>query len=149
MSSFCYAVYAKNCASAVISSSTFIGLAMCPFIPAFDSCHFQHIVDKREQEIVGGLPPVIFQVHKLYVPLQIVGIQCQQKAPVDILILIRRFQSGNRIGKSGTGDQRIFTGIDSNAGEQLMRMADLVGYTGIRRTKIRTQIKELIQELRR
>lgn len=33
--------------------------------------------------------------------------------------------------------------------EYLMRMADLVGYTGIRRSKIRMQIKELIQELRR
>ena len=33
--------------------------------------------------------------------------------------------------------------------EYLMRTADLVGYTGIRRTKIRMQIKELIQELRR
>lgn len=33
--------------------------------------------------------------------------------------------------------------------EYLMRMAELVGYTGIRRTKIRMQISELIQELRR
>lgn len=33
--------------------------------------------------------------------------------------------------------------------EYLMRMAELVGYTGIRRTKIRMQIQELIQELRR
>ncbi|MGN0244584.1 MAG: hypothetical protein ACI4DK_01315 [Lachnospiraceae bacterium] len=33
--------------------------------------------------------------------------------------------------------------------EYLMRTADLVGYTGIRRTKIRMQIKELIQELLR
>ena len=33
--------------------------------------------------------------------------------------------------------------------EYLMRMADLVGYTGIRRSKIRLQIQELIQELRR
>ena len=32
--------------------------------------------------------------------------------------------------------------------EYLMRMADLVGYTGIRRSKIRMQINELIQELR-
>lgn len=32
--------------------------------------------------------------------------------------------------------------------EYLMRMADLVGYTGIRRAKIRMRIKELIQELR-
>ena len=32
--------------------------------------------------------------------------------------------------------------------EYLMRMADLVGYTGIKRSKIRIQIKELIQELR-
>ena len=32
--------------------------------------------------------------------------------------------------------------------EYLMRMADLVGYTGIRRTKIRMQIKELIQKLK-
>ena len=32
--------------------------------------------------------------------------------------------------------------------EFLMRMADLVGYTGIRRSKIRMQINELIQELR-
>lgn len=31
--------------------------------------------------------------------------------------------------------------------EYLMRMADLVGYTGIQRAKIRMQIKELIQEL--
>lgn len=31
--------------------------------------------------------------------------------------------------------------------EYLMRMADLVGYTGIRRTKIRMQLQELIQEL--
>lgn len=31
--------------------------------------------------------------------------------------------------------------------EYLMRMADLVGYTGIRRTKIRIQLTELIQEL--
>ena len=33
--------------------------------------------------------------------------------------------------------------------QYLMRMAELVGYTGIRRTKIRMQIQELIQELRR
>ena len=33
--------------------------------------------------------------------------------------------------------------------EYLMRTADLIGYTGIRRTKIRTHIKELIQELLR
>ncbi|MGN0505709.1 MAG: hypothetical protein ACI4FZ_04065 [Lachnospiraceae bacterium] len=33
--------------------------------------------------------------------------------------------------------------------EYLMRMADLIGYTGIRRTKIRMQLKELIQELLR
>lgn len=33
--------------------------------------------------------------------------------------------------------------------EYLMRMADLVGYTGIQRTKSRIQIKELIQELLR
>lgn len=32
--------------------------------------------------------------------------------------------------------------------EYLMRMADLVGYAGIRRAKIRMQLKELIQELR-
>ena len=32
--------------------------------------------------------------------------------------------------------------------EYLMRMAELVGYTGIRRTKIRMRIQELIQELR-
>ena len=32
--------------------------------------------------------------------------------------------------------------------EYLMRMADLVGYTGIQRAKIRMKIKELIQELR-
>ena len=31
--------------------------------------------------------------------------------------------------------------------EYLMRMADLVGHTGIRRTKIRIQLTELIQEL--
>ena len=31
--------------------------------------------------------------------------------------------------------------------EYLMRMADLVGYTGIRRTKIRIQLTELIREL--
>ena len=33
--------------------------------------------------------------------------------------------------------------------EYLMRMADLVGYTGMKRTKIRLQIKELIQELKK
>lgn len=33
--------------------------------------------------------------------------------------------------------------------EYLMRMADLVGYTRIQRTKSRIQIKELIQELLR
>ena len=32
--------------------------------------------------------------------------------------------------------------------EYLMRTAELVGYTGIRRTKIRMRIQELIQELR-